>query len=257
MKKFITGMIIAVVGLILATHVVVAEERDRPDILGIQLGMTPEKVTSILEKDFPLSKIEKQQLTVSMLPDKPFISYLKVVHEGQTVVAEFPGPPNESRVIAVNRNVALKSEEATLLSTLIQSLTEKYGPYTRSQGVRASYTGGVTSWIKDKSGNLLKTLPNDSCESIMSTFGSNGGTPLLAPRNEYLPLLKEGCVSGIVVQYSYDYHGKGIVQGFNTVIANMESMYNAQTKTQEYFTNLTQESVKIEQEKASKVKPKL
>jgi hypothetical protein len=186
-----------------------APRTEKPDVLGIRLGMSPDEARLILKKQgFPLKPSDVSEISIEGLPNSRHIASIATYSKPLgTISLYFSAPPTPSGVIRLDRSVEYDraAVDAPSEDNLLKALNEKFGNPTITEPGQRGRTYLIWMWTADG-----KPSP-DTVHKLCRNLAGSGGPAATTVEPNVQRAAKEGCAWYVVVNYQTE---GGVVKGF-------------------------------------------
>jgi hypothetical protein len=231
------------------------DSRPLPDVLGFRLRMTVPEVLARV-KALKLPHPDSGGVVTSSvagLPNSSHQSFVTAHDVGPNGVfrLSFSAPPEESRLVNVNRGVDYKAaapDAAPAYATLRAALVQKFGPPTESSGDKKFHERLI--WIWDRQGRLLTQSPGTGC--TFSMFWESVG-PMRPPSANVERQIERGCA--VMVQTDINFNGAGVVERLNQAAVDVDGRERAARITQQAIDDHAKRQGDQQLEKSKQQKP--
>lgn len=170
MKMKISARLLSMGVALVAALNCCADELKPLDILGLQLDMTADEALAKLGSIDPRMKIERGEINIPALSDKPILHSLFAYRMPPGVFTDYPEdcveirftlPPNKPQVWKVGRTLRYQQGQEIAKTGLLSALRGKYGNETVFEG-KGSATWGYY-WVRDPEGKLVEGTSGLKC----------------------------------------------------------------------------------------------
>jgi len=226
-----------------------------PDVLGFRLGMTvPEVMVRMKALKPPLPHgMGAVAISVPGLPNSSHQGFITAHDVGPQGVfrLSFSAPPEESRLVNVNRGVDYKThaaDAAPARAALRAALVQKFGTPTENDAPQA-FIERLT-WIWDRQGRLL-TQPLGTACTVSMAWESVGR--MRAPSNDVARLIDRGCA--VYMQSIITWNAAGVVEGLQQIAVDVAGRDRAARITQKAVEDYSRQQGEQKLEKSKQQKP--
>lgn len=228
-----------------------APQTEKPEVLGIRLGMSPGEVIATLKKQsIPLQSGSPLESEISGLPNSRHIAEVHAYSKDLGVVQlVFTAPPNTTRLAYIMRNVIYDKSEsvAPSESNLLKALSDKFGePALRRQLTMGTY---LLTWMWTADGNPSPASIHADCLPLLDRTWASSGINVYRQK-----IVDAGC--GRILQVSY-IASAGVVNQIGQVIIDLADLAVAGKVTDRAVSEEAKRQHAKDLDRANKKKPAL
>lgn len=234
---------------LLILHRPAVSDAAAPDILGLQIGMTPDEVEAKLREIDEAMEISRRQATLRMDEATPFVAgvvgKLGGHRDGEVIEVRFPPPPNPLKATMIARVQSFEDGNSLSYQTLRSALEEKYGSPIFDKGPERMDSVRMVWGSGTKPDKLIY-----ECTSHKKP--SYAGAAFEFPKTA-----KQECGTIVMAELSRDYRNKDLVFSVVTMIVDHPAEVASKQASSDFVAKKKSEADAARSKDAAERKPRL
>ncbi len=213
------------------------------DVIGLRLGMTPQKTKATLQTHNATMRIEEKYGQLFRMPNSRYLRHISATaNTGEHILIEFSPPPHESVIVRLSRTTKYAAGARPTLTKTLQALEQKYGAPTLNNDNTMMHQ---LSWLYGKTGNKIASTATELVQRCTKTFMIPVDQLVISPQrgNETVG----GCGESLNIQLTTDISaitgrqkGSGLVASLTATLDNAAELIRITQKTAAYIDKTIQ-----------------